>query len=145
MYIFYLQVKNPVTGMPHTHKAQPDELQPDHCNDSEGDPEERLQVERHPEESRVGGVDGSHVRVRRFKHPMAGAILSVDLVPPSQTDQPPAGDVLEVVEVRGEKKDGDDEDEDAGDAEGDRVNRSVPRRYDGSCCDAGGGLGRGVE
>lgn len=39
---------------------------------------------------------------------------SVDLVPPAQSDQPTASDVLEVVEVDGEEEEGEDEDEDAG-------------------------------
>jgi len=36
----------------------------------------------------------------------------VDLVPPAEAYEAAAGDVLEVVEVGGQKEDGDDEDED---------------------------------
>ena len=38
----------------------------------------------------------------------------IDFVPPAETNETPAGDVFEVVEVGGEEEDGDDEDEDAG-------------------------------
>lgn len=44
---------------------------------------------------------------------MRVARLRVDLVPPPQADEPPPGDVLEVVEVGREEEDGDDEDQDA--------------------------------
>lgn len=37
----------------------------------------------------------------------------VDFVPPAETDEATTGDVLEIVEVGGEKQQGDDEDEDA--------------------------------
>lgn len=37
----------------------------------------------------------------------------VDFVPPAQADQAAAGDVLQVVEVCGEEKEGEDEDENA--------------------------------
>lgn len=43
---------------------------------------------------------------------MAVARCRIDLVPPAQPDQPPAGNILEVVEVAGEEEDGDDEDQD---------------------------------
>lgn len=35
----------------------------------------------------------------------------VDLVPPPQPHEPPPGDVLQVVEIRGQEEHGDDEDE----------------------------------
>jgi hypothetical protein len=38
----------------------------------------------------------------------------VDLIPPAQTNESPAGNVLQVVEVGREKQEGQDEDEDAG-------------------------------
>ena len=37
----------------------------------------------------------------------------VDFVPPAQADEAAAGDVLQVVEVKGEEEEGEDEDEDA--------------------------------
>lgn len=42
---------------------------------------------------------------------MAISSLRVDLIPPSQPNQPPSSNVFEVVEVASEKQDCDDEDE----------------------------------
>lgn len=43
---------------------------------------------------------------------MRGTGLSVDFVPPAESYETAAGDVLEIVEVGGEEEDGDDEAED---------------------------------
>jgi hypothetical protein len=53
--------------------------------------------------------------------------LWVDLIPPSQTHQPAASYVLEVVEVEGEEDDGQDEDEDevAGEPETEYVDQEA--------------------
>lgn len=48
-----------------------------------------------------------------LEDPMALPRGRVYLVPPPQPDQSPACDVLQVIEVGGEEKHGDDEDEDA--------------------------------
>ena len=53
------------------------------------------------------------MRRRGLEHPRAAAGARVDLVPPPQADEPPAGDVLQVVEVGRQQEDGEDEDEDA--------------------------------
>lgn len=45
---------------------------------------------------------------------MRVAGLLVNLIPPPQPDQSPAGNVLQVVEVDSKKEDCDDEDENAG-------------------------------
>ena len=102
-----------------TNKRQPkrrqlDEAnQLDDCDDAKQDPQRGLRVQRNPEESLVGRVDLPRLRVRRLKHPFRVSCGRVDFVPPAQTHQPSARDVLEVVEVNGEEDDRDDEDEDA--------------------------------
>ncbi|RDW73934.1 hypothetical protein BP5796_07376 [Coleophoma crateriformis] len=96
-----------------TNKRQPNKHELHQGEDREADPEQGLRVEGKPEEARVGRVDDLGGRVRGFKDPVRVAGLGIDFVPPAQAHEPPAGDVLEVVEVDGEEEDGDDEDEDA--------------------------------
>ncbi|RDW67836.1 hypothetical protein BP6252_09232 [Coleophoma cylindrospora] len=96
-----------------TNKRQPNKHELHQGQDRQADPEQRLRVEGEPEEARVGRVDDLSRRVRGFKDPVRVTGLGIDFVPPAQAHEPPAGDVLEVVEVDGEEEDGDDEDEDA--------------------------------
>lgn len=92
-----------------THKRQPNKFELDDGDNSEGDPEKRLAVHSQPEEALVGRVDGARVRIMRFVDPVGIARVAVDLVPPSQSHESSSGNVLEVVEVRREKEDGNDE------------------------------------
>lgn len=96
-----------------TDQTQPYKLELRHCHNGKRYPQHRLREQRQPEEALVCRVDGARVRVRRLKDPVRAARGGVDLVPPSQPDEAAAGDVLEVVEVRGQEEDGYDEDEDA--------------------------------
>lgn len=75
-------------------------------------PAHRLRIQSQPEESLVGSIDLSRIRIRRLKDPVTVTRLSVDFIPPAQTDQSSASNVLEVVEVHGQEDDCDDEDED---------------------------------
>lgn len=93
-----------------TNERQPHKFKTDESEDGEGDPEDGLGVDGEPEEAAVGGVDGARRRVAALEHPAAVARRRVHLVPPAQAHEPATGDVLEVVEVGGEKQDGDDED-----------------------------------
>lgn len=83
-------------------------------HDKHEHPQHRLQIQRQPEETAVRGVDGLGAGLAALKHPLRVACLRVDFVPPAQSDEAAAGDVLEVVEVGGEEEDGDDEDHDPG-------------------------------
>lgn len=96
-----------------TNKRQPDEHEAHERQYGQRDPQQRLDVVCQPEEAAVGGVDGLRAGLAALKHPLGVARGRVDLVPPAQPDEPAAGDVFQVVEVAGEKEDGDDEDEDA--------------------------------
>lgn len=95
-----------------TDEGQPQKLQAHNGQDGQQDPQQRLDVQRQPEEPAIGGVDDLCPGLARLKDPFGVARLRVDLVPPPQTDEPPPRDVLEVVEVCGEEQDGDDEDHD---------------------------------
>lgn len=103
-------------------ERQPDKLEPDHGQHSQGYPQQRLDVDGEPEEAAVGRVDDARgpgagevvcvVGGAALEDPVAVACLGVDLVPPAQADEAPAGDVFEVVEVGGEEEDCYDEDHD---------------------------------
>lgn len=95
-----------------THERQPDELEADERNDRQQNPQHGLRVQRDPEEALVRRVDVADRGIRTLKDPAAVARGGVNLVPPAQADEAAARNVLEVVEVRGEQEDGDDEDED---------------------------------
>jgi len=109
----------PRSAPPLTNKRQPerrhlseaDELY--EGDDAEQDPQRGLGVQRDPEETLVGRVDVPRIRVGRLEHPFCVAGGRVHLIPPAQSHQPSARDVLEVVEVHGEEDHGDDEDQDA--------------------------------
>ena len=92
----------------HTDKRHPQELQPDKRNDRHDDPHDGLHVHGQPEEARVRRVDHLGPRLAALKHPPRVA-RGVDLVPPAQPHETAAGDVLGVVEVRGEEEHCDDE------------------------------------
>jgi len=96
----------------HTNKRKPYKLEAEQRDNGEHDPQQWLGVDGEPEEAAVGGVDDLGSRLAALKYPLRVARRRVDLVPPSQTDQPPPGNVLEVVEVGREEEDGDDEDHD---------------------------------
>jgi hypothetical protein len=93
-------------------KRQPEELQPHHSQNSHDNPQHRLHIQRKPEEAAVRRVDDFRGGIAALKHPFGVARGRVDLVPPSETDEATAGNVLEVVEVGGEEEDGDDKDHD---------------------------------
>ena len=95
-----------------TNKRQPDKLESQDSQERKGDPETRLGVHGDPEEAAVGGVDDLCSRLAALEHPARVARRRVHLVPPAETNQAAAGNVLEVVEVGGEQEDGDDEDQD---------------------------------
>lgn len=84
-----------------THKRQPDELEPDYGQDSEGNPQHGLRVQGKPEEAVVGGVDDLGAGLATLEHPLTVARRGVDFVPPPQAHEPAARDVLQVVEVGG--------------------------------------------
>lgn len=87
-------------------------MQPHEREDGEQDPEDGLDVEREPEEAAVGRVDRLGAGLAALKDPLRVARLHVHLVPPPQSHESTAGNVLEVVKVGGEEEDGDDEDHD---------------------------------
>lgn len=95
-----------------TNKRQPQELQPHERKYGEQKPQNRLDVEREPEEATVGWVDRLSARLAALEDPLGVARLHVHLVPPPQSHESTAGNVLEIVEVGREKENGDDEDHD---------------------------------
>jgi len=95
-----------------TNQRQPNKLKPNQRKHRQHHPQHGLHIQRHPKEALVRRILLPAFRVRGFKHPAPVARRAVDLVPPAQTDEPSACDVLEVVEVDGEEQDGYDEDED---------------------------------
>lgn len=95
-----------------TNKRQPQKLQPYNRQNRHQNPPHRLHVQRQPEEAAVRRVDLPRARLQALKHPLRLARLRVDLVPPPQADQPPARNVLEVVEIRGQQQNRNDEDHD---------------------------------
>ncbi|KAK3208580.1 hypothetical protein GRF29_77g1131578 [Pseudopithomyces chartarum] len=97
---------------PLTNQRQPDELEAHQGHDGEQDPQHGLGIQGNPEEALVGRILVPAALLGALKHPAAVARRGVDLVPPAQSDEAAAGDVLEVVEVGGQQEDGDDEDED---------------------------------
>lgn len=98
-----------------TDQTQPDDiLQSDNGQDGQANPQRRSHVQTEPEESLVSGVDGAGVGVGALEDPVGVTRCGVDFVPPAQPDESATGDVLEVVKVRGEEQEVDDEDEDAG-------------------------------
>lgn len=102
------------TSGPLTNASQPNHtVQPNNSQNSQSNPQRRSHIETQPEETLVCCGDGAGVRVRGLKNPVRVAGGGVDFVPPAQTDKAAAGDVLEVVKVRGEEEQGEDEDQDA--------------------------------
>lgn len=99
-----------------TDKRQPVVFEPDDRQHRQSHPQRRLAVQREPEEAPVGRVHeppAGLVRLRgALEHPVRFSRNLVDLVPPPQSHETAPGDVLEVVEVRGEGEDGEHEDED---------------------------------
>lgn len=95
-----------------TDERQPHKGQRHKRQDGHDDPEHGLQVQGEPEEAAVGGVDHLCAGLAALKHPLRVSRLGVDLVPPPETDEAAARNVLDVVEVGGEEEDGDDEDHD---------------------------------
>ena len=87
-------------------------MQPNQRQNRHNHPQQRLDVERKPEEAAVRRVDDLCARLAAFKHPLGVARVGVDFVPPAETDEAAAGDVLEVVEVGCEEENGDDKDHD---------------------------------
>lgn len=49
----------------------------------------------------------------RLEDPVTVAASRIDFVPPAETNEAPAGNVFEIVEVDGEEEESEDEDEDA--------------------------------
>ncbi|KAI6770131.1 hypothetical protein HG530_004760 [Fusarium avenaceum] len=75
-------------------------------------PQHRLDIQSKPEEAAVGRVDGLGAWLAALKHPLRVSCLSIDLVPPAQTNKATSSDVLDVVEVGGEEEDSDDKNHD---------------------------------
>lgn len=97
----------------HTNCNQPNQvLQPDNGQNGQAYPQRRHDVHAQPEEAFVGLVIVAGALGRGLEDPVTVARRGVDFIPPSQSDQAPAGDVLEVVEVDGQEEQGQDEDED---------------------------------
>ncbi len=69
-------------GRRRTNQGQPDELEPEHGQDGQPYPQQRLDVDGEPEEAAVGGVDGPRAGLAALKDPCAVACLRVHLVPP---------------------------------------------------------------
>lgn len=103
-----------------TNKGQPSELELCHGQDSHGNPQRGLDVHGEPEEATIRSVDDLGSRLAALKHPLRFAGGRIDLVPPAQTNQATASNVLEVVKVGREEQDGDDEDHDPS-----RVNKQL--------------------
>ena len=87
-------------------------MQPEDSDNTQGYPADGLRIQRQPEESLVGSIDLSSIRVGRLKDPVAIARLGVDFIPPAQTNQSSASNVFEVIEIHGQEDDCDDEDQD---------------------------------
>jgi len=94
-----------------TNKRQPDRLHTSQRHYCQYNPEYGLRIQRQPEETLIRRINVPRLWIRRLEYPAPVARLAVCLVPPAQPDQPPARNVLEVVEVDGEEEDCDDEDE----------------------------------
>lgn len=95
-----------------TNQTKPDKVQSEDGDNTQRYPAHRLRIQGQPEEPLVGSIDLSGIRIRRLKDPVAVSRLSVDFIPPAQTDQSSAGNVLEIVEIHGQEDDCDDENED---------------------------------
>ena len=95
-----------------TNKRQPHKLETNDGEDGEGDPEDGLAVDGEPEEAAVCRVDGLGAGFAALEDPVAVAGGGVDLIPPAQTNETSAGNVLQVVKVHGQQQDGNDEDHD---------------------------------
>lgn len=102
------------------HRELTNQTQPNHTaesddgQNSQADPQRRRDVQTEPEETLIGGGDGAGIGLGGFEDPVRVAGGGVDFVPPAKADETATGDVFEVVEVGGEEKEGDDEDQDAG-------------------------------
>lgn len=97
----------------HTNKRQPHKLQPHERKYRKQDPQHGLRVQRNPKKPPIRRIHlAALLRVRALKHPPRVARRGVYFVPPAQPDEASSRDVLEVVEIRGQEQDGDDEDED---------------------------------
>lgn len=117
-----------------TDERQPQELQPHQSQDSHDHPQNRLDVERKPEEPAVCCVDRLGSWLAALKHPFGVAGLGVDLIPPAKADEAAASDVLEVVEVGGEEENSDDEDHDPGREPLVCAHTGAGRRRQLTCC-----------
>lgn len=90
-------------------ERQPHEGEPHQRQDEHDYPEDRLHVQRQPEEPAVRGVDGPGRRIAALKHPLGIARRRVDLVPPSQPYKASSRNILQVVEIGREEEYRDDE------------------------------------
>ena len=96
----------------HTDQTQPDHIRESkYGNNGKPNPQRWGGVHAQPEESFVRRVHSTSIWVGAFEHPLRFAIGRVDLIPPTQTNQSAAGDVLEVVEVDREEDESEDKDE----------------------------------
>lgn len=107
--------KHPFQTLPtaigeHTDERQPDKLEFDQCDNAQGNPQKWLRIDGQPEEPAIGGIDLLNRRVARFEDPMRVTTLGIDLVPPSQTNEPSTGNIFEVIEINSKENDSDDED-----------------------------------
>lgn len=85
-------------------------------DNAQQNPKHRLRIQREPEEPLISGIDAAPrstlLLVEALKHHGRVAGLGVGLVPPAQSHETAARDVLDGVEVGGEEQRCDDEDED---------------------------------
>lgn len=96
-----------------TNQTQPDHAHQSHDGENrKTHPQSWCDVQAQPEETLIGGCHGADIGVGRLKDPVRVTGCRVHFVPPAETDQSASGNVLEVVEVRGEKEKREDEDED---------------------------------
>lgn len=96
-----------------TNQAQPNNTA--QSNDGQyrqANPERRRHIQAKPEESLICSRDPTSCWVRGFKYPMRVTTRNVHFVPPTETNQATSRDVFEVIEVRCEEKQRDDEDQD---------------------------------
>jgi hypothetical protein len=86
-----------------TNKGQPDEHETHEGQYRQRNPQQRLDVVCQPEKPAVRGIDGLGPGLAALKHPLGVARGRVDLVPPSEPDEPAAGYIFQVVEVAREE------------------------------------------
>lgn len=97
-----------------TNQTQPNHiLQLHHCQYGQQHPPTWLRVQRQPEKPFVRHILAVGAAILTLEHPVGVARGRIDFIPPAQAHQPAASNIFQVVEVRGEEEDCENEDEDA--------------------------------